>query len=84
MANIHKNIPTNADTSYQRSKKTCSNCKVPEISLKELRHLNVSFLINELEAKLLTVRKRLEHSGIQINLGMYSLLYPTIDQDVAD
>lgn len=57
---------------------------VPEITPKGLRHSHASFLINELGANPLAVQKRLGHSDIQITLGTYSHLYPTIDRDVAD
>lgn len=32
----------------------------------------------------MTIQKRLGHSDIQITLGVYSHLYPTIDREVAD
>lgn len=57
---------------------------VKEIQPKGLRHSHASLLINELNANPLAVQKRLGHSDIQITLGTYSHLYPTIDRDVAD
>jgi len=57
---------------------------VKEIQPKGLRHSHASLLINELNANPLAVQKRLGHSDIQITLGTYSHLYPTIDKEVAD
>lgn len=57
---------------------------VKEIQPKGLRHSHASLLINELNANPLAVQKRLGHSDIQITLGIYSHLYPTIDREVAD
>lgn len=41
-------------------------------------------MISELNANPLAVQKRLGYSDIQITLGTYSHLYPTIDKEVAD
>lgn len=49
-----------------------------------MRHSHASLLINELNANPLAVQKRLGHSDIQVTLGTYSHLYPTIDREVAD
>lgn len=57
---------------------------VKEIQPKGLRHSHASLLINELNANPLAVQKRLGYSDIQITLGTYSHLYPTIDREVAD
>lgn len=57
---------------------------VKEIQPKGLRHSYASLLINELNANPLAVQKRLGHSDIQVTLGTYSHLYPTIDREVAD
>ncbi|OMC78456.1 site-specific integrase [Viridibacillus sp. FSL H8-0123] len=56
---------------------------VVAIQPKGLRHSHASFLINELNANPLVVQKRLGHSDIQITLGTYSHLYPTIDNEIA-
>lgn len=56
---------------------------VSEIPPKGLRHSHASLLINE-GVNPLAVQKRLGHSDIQITLGTYSHLYPTIDREVAD
>ena len=58
--------------------------KVKEIQRKGLRHSHASLLINELNSNPLAVQKRLGYSDIQITLGTYSHLYPTIDRGVAD
>ncbi|GAQ19499.1 integrase [Oceanobacillus picturae] len=57
---------------------------VKEISPKGLRHSHASFLINELNVNPLVVQKRLGHSDIQITLGVYAHLYPTIDSEIAN
>lgn len=56
---------------------------IPEIPPKGLCHSHASLLINA-GANPLAVQKRLGHSDIQITLGTYSHLYPTVDRDVAD
>lgn len=61
-----------------------SNKLYKEIQPKGLRHSHASLLINELNANPLAVQKQLGHSDIQITLGTYSHLYPTIDREVAD
>ncbi|WP_010651672.1 tyrosine-type recombinase/integrase [Oceanobacillus massiliensis] len=54
------------------------------ITPKGLRHLHASFLINELNVNPLVVQKRLGYSDIQITLGVYAHLYPTIDSEIAN
>ncbi|MCZ0704199.1 integrase [Natronobacillus azotifigens] len=56
---------------------------VTPISPKGLRHSHASLLINS-GVNPLVVQKRLGHSDIQITLGVYSHLYPTVDREVAD
>ncbi|MCT4412344.1 tyrosine-type recombinase/integrase [Leuconostoc pseudomesenteroides] len=57
---------------------------VTEIQTKGLRHSHVSFLINELNASVLVVSKRLGHSSPDITLKYYAHLWHGIDTDLAD
>ncbi|WP_414843122.1 tyrosine-type recombinase/integrase [Limosilactobacillus agrestis] len=57
---------------------------VKPIQAKGLRHSNVSYLINEFNADVLTVSRRLGHSGPDITLKYYSHLWPRNDKSIAD
>lgn len=57
---------------------------VPVIQAKGLRHSHVSFLINELNASVLVVSKRLGHSSPEITLKHYAHLWRGIDDAVAE
>lgn len=57
---------------------------VKPIQAKGLRHSNVSYLINEFNADVLTVSRRLGHSGPDITLKYYSHLWPRNDESIAD
>lgn len=57
---------------------------VKPIQAKGLRHSNVSYLINEFNADVLTVSRRLGHSGPDITLKYYSHLWPRNDERIAD
>jgi integrase len=56
----------------------------PVIQAKGLRHSHVSFLINELNASVLIVSKRLGHSSPDITLKHYAHLWRGIDDAVAE
>lgn len=57
---------------------------VTPIQTKGLRHSHVSFLINELNASVLVVSKRLGHSSPDITLKYYAHLWHGIDTELAD
>lgn len=54
------------------------------IQPKGLRHSNVSYLINEFNANILTISKRLGHSSPEITLKHYAHLWPNSDRELAD
>lgn len=56
---------------------------VPEINVKGLRHSHVSYLINEFNADVLTVSRRLGHSSPDITLKYYSHLWNRNDYGLA-
>ena len=57
---------------------------VPIIQAKGLRHSHASYLINELNASVLIVSKRLGHSSPEITLKHYSHLWGNNDRSIAD
>ena len=56
---------------------------VPEIQAKELRHSHASYLINELNASVLIVSKRLGHSSPEITLKHYAHMWNGVDKELA-
>ncbi len=58
--------------------------QVPEIQAKELRHSHASYLINELNASVLIVSKRLGHSSPEITLKHYAHLWSGVDKELAE
>ena len=56
---------------------------MPEIQAKELRHSHASYLINELNASVLIVSKRLGHSSPEITLKHYAHMWNGVDKELA-
>lgn len=56
---------------------------VPKIQAKGLRHSHASYLINELNASVLIVSKRLGHSSPEITLRHYAHLWSGVDKELA-
>lgn len=57
---------------------------VPQIQAKELRHSHASYLINELNASVLIVSKRLGHSSPEITLRHYAYMWSGVDKELAN
>lgn len=58
--------------------------KVHKIQAKGLRHSHVSYLINEFNADILVVSKRLGHSSPEITLKHYAHLWSRNDESIAE
>lgn len=56
---------------------------VPKIQAKGLRHSHVSYLINEINASVLVISKRLGHSSPEITLKHYAHLWSGVDKELA-
>ncbi|WP_304651746.1 site-specific integrase [uncultured Ligilactobacillus sp.] len=65
-------------------KKYAKLAEVPQIEAKGLRHSHVSYLINEFNADVLTVSRRLGHSSPDITLKHYSHLWRRNDDMLAE
>lgn len=57
---------------------------VPLIQAKGLRHSHASYLINELNASVLIVSKRLGHSSPEITLRHYAHMWSGVDKELAN
>lgn len=57
---------------------------VSTIQVKELRHSHVSYLINELNASVLIVSKRLGHASPEITLRHYAHMWTGVDRELAN
>lgn len=56
---------------------------VPRIQAKGLRHSHASYLINDLNASVLIISKRLGHSSPEITLRHYAHLWAGVDKELA-
>lgn len=56
---------------------------VPVIQAKGLRHSHASYLINDLNASVLIISKRLGHSSPEITLRHYAHLWSGVDEELA-
>lgn len=65
-------------------KRFANLAKVPAIQAKGLRHSHASYLINELNASVLIVSKRLGHSSPEITLRHYAHMWSGADKELAD
>lgn len=61
-----------------------SLAKIHRIQAKGLRHSHASYLINEHNADILVISKRLGHSSPEITLKHYSHLWGNNDRSIAD
>ena len=64
--------------------KHSSLAKTHRIQAKGLRHSHASYLINEHNADILVISKRLGHSNPEITLKHYSHLWGNNDRSIAD
>ncbi|WP_049508551.1 tyrosine-type recombinase/integrase [Streptococcus anginosus] len=65
------------------TKRYAKLANVPLIQAKGLRHSHASYLINELNASVLIVSKRLGHSSPEITLKHYAHMWSGVDKELA-
>lgn len=75
--------PMQKSTISRIIKRYAKLANVPEIQAKGLRHSHASYLINELNASVLVVSKRLGHSSPEITLKHYAHLWSGVDKELA-
>ena len=75
--------PMMKSTISRNIKKYARLAGVPEIQAKGLRHSHASYLINDLNANVLIISKRLGHSSPDITLKHYSHLWSGMDKVLA-
>ncbi|GET17652.1 hypothetical protein NB11A_19430 [Ligilactobacillus agilis] len=80
----YDDTPTSRSTVNKIVKRYAKLAGVPKIEAKGLRHSHVSYLINEFNADVLTVSRRLGHSGPDITLKHYSHLWNRNDDSLAE
>lgn len=80
----YDDTPTSRSAVNKIVKRYAKLAGVPEIEAKGLRHSHVSYLINEFNADVLTVSRRLGHSGPDITLKHYSHLWNRNDDSLAE
>lgn len=79
----YDDTPTSRSSVNKIVKRYAKLASVPEIEAKGLRHSHVSYLINEFNADVLIVSRRLGHSGPDITLKHYSHLWNRNDDSLA-
>lgn len=75
--------PMQKSTISRIIKRYAKLANVPEIQAKGLRHSHASYLINELNASVLIISKRLGHSSPEITLKHYAHLWSGVDKELA-
>ena len=80
----YDDFPTVRSTVNRIVKRYAKLAGVPQIEAKGLRHSHVSYLINEFNADVLTVSRRLGHSSPEITLKHYSHLWNRNDDGLAE
>lgn len=75
--------PMMKSTLSRNIKKYAKEAGVPEIQAKGLRHSHASYLINELNANVLVISKRLGHSSPDITLKHYAHMWAGVDKELA-
>lgn len=76
-------LPMMKSTLLRIIKRYAIIAEVPVIQGKGLRHSHVSYLINELNASILVISKRLGHSSPEITLRHYAHLWSGVDKELA-
>lgn len=80
----HDDMPTGRYSIARIIKRYAKLAGVPAIQAKGLRHSHVSYLINEFNADVLTVSRRLGHSSPEITLKYYAHLWSRNDESLAE
>lgn len=77
-------LPMGKSTISRIISRYANKAGVHDIEAKGLRHSSVSYMINELNADILTISRRLGHSSPEITYRHYSHLYSGADRDIAE
>lgn len=80
----YTDLPLHRSTVQRNIRRYATIAKVPIIQGKGLRHSHVSYLINEFNADILVVSRRLGHSSPEITLKHYAHLWSRNDESIAD
>ena len=80
----YTDLPLYRSTVQRIIERYATIAKVPTIQGKGLRHSHVSYLINEFNADILVVSRRLGHSSPEITLKHYAHLWSRNDESIAD
>ncbi|MGM0122899.1 hypothetical protein IGI37_000265 [Enterococcus sp. AZ194] len=79
----YDSLPMQKSTISRIVKRYARLADVTEIQAKGLRHSNASYLINEFNASVLIISKRLGHSSPEITLKHYAHLWSGVDKELA-